>query len=29
MADFGIALAVQSVGGAPMTLTGLSVGTPQ
>ena len=28
-ADFGIALAVQSAGGARMTQTGLSLGTPQ
>ena len=27
--DFGIALAVQQAGGARMTLTGLSLGTPQ
>ena len=29
VADFGIALAVQSAGGARMTQTGLSLGTPQ
>ncbi|MCU0636343.1 MAG: serine/threonine protein kinase, partial [Gemmatimonadaceae bacterium] len=29
VADFGIALAVQSAGGARMTETGLSLGTPQ
>jgi serine/threonine-protein kinase len=29
VADFGIALAVQSAGGAGMTQTGLSLGTPQ
>ena len=29
VADFGIALAVQSVGGARLTQTGLSLGTPQ
>jgi serine/threonine-protein kinase len=29
VADFGIALAVQTAGGARMTQTGLSVGTPQ
>lgn len=29
MADFGIALAVQSAGGPRMTQTGLSLGTPQ
>ena len=29
MADFGIALAVQQAGGARMTQTGLSLGTPQ
>ncbi len=29
VADFGIALAVQSAGGARMTRTGLSLGTPQ
>ncbi|MEP6779122.1 MAG: protein kinase [Gemmatimonadaceae bacterium] len=29
VADFGIALAVQSAGGARMTQTGISVGTPQ
>src|SRR3954451_19029221 len=29
VADFGIALAVQSAGGQRMTQTGLSLGTPQ
>jgi serine/threonine-protein kinase len=29
VADFGIALAVQQAGGARMTQTGLSLGTPQ
>src|SRR6185295_8288149 len=29
VADFGIALAVQSAGGERMTQTGLSLGTPQ
>jgi serine/threonine-protein kinase len=29
VADFGIALAVQTAGGARMTQTGLSIGTPQ